>query len=648
MSEQASSPTVADRPDLLLQLARSFRRNGRLTCLSGLPAADATGDADATGSDASRWSYDDIASGVYSGVTLLADAGADRGDLVVVAAERGPATVVALLAALFHGAVPALVDGRVTPDRARTQQGDLAPAVTVVDADDRDGWSGRTIAVSAFAPQQSSATQPNDLFRLAASAGGQPVCCLLHTSGSAGVPKQVELTRAGVAARIAAGAPLYHLTDRDVVAHHAAPVFDFALWEWLAPLLSGSEVAVAPPLAEADPDGLARWLRRSAPSVLHFVPSLFAEFTRGLHEDTARAALASVRLLLFGGERLTPSLLGTARGLTPARILNQYGPSEATIDVTAWVDDRARLRADADVPVGAPLPGVICRLLDEHGAVVPDGVVGELHVAGEQVVWGYRGQPGLTAAAFVPVTATDGEPTRMYRTGDLMWQRDGILHFVGRRDDQVKVRGVRVHVHEIEDMATRLPGVVAAAVSVHDGAGAPSLTCHYVAAAEDPGPTAIRGFLRRTLPDAAMPSAFHRHAALPRLASGKVDRSALHRAAVARSHELPAVQAQPGTSAPSGVRPTGPDVADDVGEVAALCATVLPGGRLGPDEDFFAAGGHSLLALRVITRLRRRIGRRVPVRLLYDNPTPRAFTAALAALRDSVPPMRRGSPEGRP
>jgi aryl carrier-like protein len=298
-----------------------------------------------------------------------------------------------------------------------------------------------------------------------------------------------------------------------------------------------------------------------------------------------------------------------------------YGPTEAAIEVTAWTGEA---EAGASVPIGRPMANVQIYILDRHGAPTPVGVPGELHIGGVQVARGYLRRPALTAERFVVDRFGRVPGRRSYRTGDVArWRADGMIEFLGRTDFQVKIRGQRIELEEIEVHLRRHAAVQRAVVTVREVAGDTRLVAYYTGRddAEDlpSDAAALRAYLAATLPDHMVPAAYVRLAALPLMTSGKLDRRALpvpdDTAYVTRAYE-----------APVGAIET---------TVAAIWAGVLRRERIGRHDDFFALGGHSLLAMRVITRLRE-AGWHLDVRALFATPTIAELAPAMRPVRDRL------------
>ncbi|MFJ6722943.1 AMP-binding protein, partial [Streptomyces sp. NPDC091259] len=430
--------------------------------------------------------------------------------------------------------------------------------------------------------------------------------------GSTGEPKGIAVTHANVAAlaRDSAFGPAH----RRVLAHSPLS-FDASTYELWVPLLAGGTVVVAPP-GRIDTAALRDLVREHGITTLWLTAALF-----NLVVEECVELLTEVREVWTGGEAASPEVFRRALTAAPDTLLtNAYGPTETTTFATRHtLDARAGRGVDGRVPIGTPLDDTRLYVLDERGRPVPEGAVGELCVGGTGLARGYLGRPGLTARQF----AVDpyGPPgARMYRTGDLARRLpDGTVDYLGRADQQVKIRGFRIEPGEIEAELLRVAQVGQAAVVVRaDACGEQRLVAYVVAA---PGacadPDDLHRALAARLPAYMLPAAIVVLDALPVTPNGKLDRRAL-------------------PAPPEGdVRRAGFTAPASATEelVAEVWGEVLGRDRIGRHDDFFDLGGHSLRATRVVSRLGGRLGRAVPLRLLFENPVLEAFAAALDPAR---------------
>jgi amino acid adenylation domain-containing protein len=543
---------------------------------------------------------------------------------VGVCLRRGPDMVAALLAVLRAGAAYLPLDPAYPAARLAYMLEDAGAPLLVTESSLRGLLAGdgtRIVLVDgdAGAIAEEAAEAPRS------SVVPQNAAYVIYTSGSTGRPKGVVVTHANAAD---------FFVGMDEVVGGPVPGtwlavtrigFDIHVVELLWTLARGFRVVVHPDLEQAGEEGtLAGSVRRHGVTHLQCTPSLAAMIVA----ESGVEALSGLERVFLGGEALPAGLAAQVHAAVPGGLVNLYGPTETTV----WSATHAVRGGEAVVPIGRPMANTRVYALDQALRPQPVGVPGELYVAGPGVTRGYLGRPGLTAARFLP-DPFGGEPgARLYRTGDrVRWRPDGTLEFLGRLDEQVKVRGFRIEPGEIEARLAEHPAVREAVVLVREDAPGDRRLVAYVVGDAAAGADVLRAHLSERLPEYMVPSAFMVLESLPLTPNGKLDRRA-----------LPA----PDFASAQGryVAPRTP-----VEEVLAESwAEVLRVERVGVEESFFALGGHSLLATRVVSRIREVFGVEVPLRALFEGPTVASLAGRVEEMRRAgVPVLPPVVPAGR-
>jgi amino acid adenylation domain-containing protein len=561
-----------------------------------------------------RLTYAELLARARALAGTLRTRGVGRGDAVGILLPRSALSAVAPLAVLIAGAAYVPLDPAHPPARIGRSLADAGAGVALTSA--------------ALAERLPAGVEAIDV---TAASGGEPLvecearaedlAYVMYTSGSTGEPKGVEVTHRNIA-RLVDDPGFAELGPGTVMLHAASPAFDATTLELWGPLANGGTVAVLG--EQPSPDAVAAAIAAHGVTTAWLTAGLFHELV-----DRRPDCLGSLRHLLAGGDVLSPAHVSRALAALPVdgRLSNGYGPTETTTFALTH-ELRPGDEVGATVPLGRPIQGTVCEVLDSAGQPAPVGVVGELWIGGDGVARGYRGDPGLSAERFHPDPERPG--ARRYRSGDLVRRRpDGVLEFVGRADRQLKVRGVRVEPAEVERVLRDHAAVGDVAVVAYGEAGGERALAAYVVPDEadgGPAPAALRKHALARLPAAMVPTAWLALEALPLNANGKVDRA-----------RLP----QPGRE--HLARDSGAGAAprdEDERRVVAIFEAVLGVEGVGAEEDFFALGGHSLLAVALFTELEKGGGRRLPLATIFAAPTPRALAAELRA---AAPPRRSWS-----
>jgi amino acid adenylation domain-containing protein len=568
--------------------------------------AAATPGAVALADHAREWTYAQVDASGDALAQRLADAGAGLEDRVLVGVSHSVNLIVALLGVLKSGAVYVPVDPALAEERVAAVLAASGPVVVLCDPGGttlwrRMGFVGPVLEV----PGEPRAGRPVDRGVTPANAA-----YVIYTSGTTGRPKGAVNTHAGLRNSLARLHDDVPLGPDDVVLTKTPSMFDVSLWELLWPLCHGARAVVAEPHTYLDPWQLARLVREHDVTTVQFVPSLVGAFL-DVFLDARTGPVAALRRVLCIGEALPADLRDRfAAALPDVALYNLYGPAEAAVHVTAW-------RCDSDsgvVPIGPPIAGIRAHVLDEALHPVPFGVVGELYLGGVGLARGYLDAPDLTADKFIPDPfGPPGE--RLYATGDRAVARaDGILEFRGRSDDEIKVRGIRVDARQIEVTLLADPAVAEAVVVARSAASGEQALVAYVVsmAGAEVDQQRLLGLLRAELPGGPLPAAVTVLPELPRLISGKLDRRALP---------------EPQWTVERGDFTT-PEEGWESG-LAEIWSRVL-GQVVGRDDDFFALGGHSLLMIQVVARVREALGAEISPHALTTAPRLRDFAVAVA------------------
>ncbi|HSK77003.1 MAG TPA: amino acid adenylation domain-containing protein, partial [Thermoanaerobaculia bacterium] len=524
---------------------------------------------------------------------------------VGVLLERTAELVVALLAVLKTGGAYVPLDPAYPQARLAFMLGDSGAAVLLTRS---SLWASlepvpEGVSPVFLDPGWENEPAPQARRSAAPPAGPDNSAYIIYTSGSTGLPKGVVISQGSLANLVQWHRRTYGVTPADRASQVASPGFDASVWEIWPYLTAGASLYVMEEEVRSSPARVVEWLSATKIS-LAFLPTPLAEAV--LAEEWPEKM--SLRALLTGGDRLhrgpRPSL--------PCTLHNHYGPTEGTVVATCTPVEPGV----AAPPIGRPIAGTQVYLLGPEHRAVPLGAPGELYLGGVGLARGYFGRPDLTAQRFVPDPFSGSAGARLYRTGDLArFRADGELEFLGRIDQQVKVRGFRIEPGEIESVLASHPSVrQSAVVAREDARGDRRLVAYVVPSGEAAPAGELRALLRGRLPDYMVPSAFVTLSSLPRTANGKIDR---------RSLPAPDLASSPGEGASVPPR----NLLEL--ELVRLFEELLGVRPVGVTADFFELGGHSLLAVQAVSRIQRQTGRRLSLAQLLREPTVERLAALL-------------------
>ncbi|MFE0041900.1 amino acid adenylation domain-containing protein [Streptomyces albireticuli] len=552
--------------------------------------------------------------------TLRESYGVGPGTLVALYLERSVELTVAVLAVLKAGGAYLPVNTADPLDRVRTVLDDSGSGLVLVGGEPAVRLPEDLPALDVTDPAALSprTDDPPPL------AGPGDLAYCIYTSGSTGRPKGALIEHRAIVNRLRWMADDLGLGADDVILQKTPYSFDVSVWELLLPGIIGATQVMLRPGGESDPRLIRSTVERHGVTLVHFVPSMLSQYLTAVPD-----AFAGVRACVCSGEELDRDLAGrflSATAGTDTRLFNYYGPTEAAVDVTTLrVED-----GDRRVTIGRPAPGNRLYVVDEAGEPCPVGVTGELCIGGVQLARGYLNRPELTAERFTTAAFLPGE--RIYRTGDLArWLPDGEVRYLGRRDGQVKIRGHRVELGEIEQALRDQPGVERAVVLARREPAGTDFLYAYVEARHDcPPADRLRDALERRLPRHMVPSHYVRTEAFPVTRNGKVDREALTRLSGAELATAEYVEA----STPTERALTG------------IWRSLLPVERIGVTDDFFVLGGHSLIALQLSSRINERFGLDLQGPTVFTHRTvaaqARLVDGAAAVARTALEPVARG------
>ncbi|QXC44703.1 non-ribosomal peptide synthetase [Rhodococcus qingshengii] len=547
----------------------------------------------------------------------LIESGVGPESLVAVILPRSVELVVTLLAVVKAGGGYLPIDPTYPAERIAYTLGDARP-VCVVAAGDVVDVEVPVLDVMALDLANYDGSPVSDGDRRSALRADD-IAYVIYTSGSTGKPKGVAVSHRNVVELFANAQPRFGFDGSDVWTLFHSYAFDFSVWELWGPLLYGGTVVVVDYLTSRSPEQFRELVVRERVTVLNQTPSAFYQFAEADRMAGDSAGSLSLRHVIFGGEALDLSQLVRwydRHDDSSPRLVNMYGITETTVHVSFSALDSVMVREASGSVIGRGLGGLSVFVLDDRLSPVPVGVRGEMYVAGGQLSRGYVGQPGLTAGRFVANPfGRSGSGDQMYRTGDIArWSVDGVLEYAGRSDSQIQLRGFRIELGEVEAALLRVPGVAGAVAVVRSDVALGDRLVGYVVpeAGMDLAASVVSTRVSEFLTGYMVPDAVVVLEELPLTVNGKLDRKALPEPVFeVREYRTPAT--------------------DTELAVAGVFADVLGVERVGLDDDFFALGGNSLVATRLVARLGRALDTTIPVRVLFENSNVESLAAAISS-----------------
>jgi amino acid adenylation domain-containing protein len=581
-----------------------------------------TPDAIAVEDDGGTLTYSELNARANRIARTLVSAGGGAGQPVALLAERGRTLLTWILATFKAGGVYLPIDPRYPVGRHTSILRQGGAGIVLV----ADELAGRLEEAIANLPATSLprvfrtgalGADEGDATNLSSRSQPEDVAYIIFTSGSTGSPKGAMVPHRAMLNHFWSKIRGFDITPNDVIVQSAPQGFDISVWQFLAGLLVGARIRVAPDSVTAEPEKLFALIEREGITLAQIVPSFLRALLDEPPHRAGGGAFGRLRWLILIGEALAPESCRRWLARHPGTpIANTYGPTECADEVTRQFITTPPGEGEVRVSIGRPIHNVRVYVVDANLALAAQGVAGELCIAGVCVGRGYVNDPERTEASFVPDPFSAEPGARMYRTGDRARLRhDGTIDFLGRSDFQVKLRGHRIELGEIEVVIAQHPIVKETVVNIWPGPQGPRLAAHVVLTtpADATIGDVLRSHVRATLPRYMVPDSFVILPSLPLSANGKVNRAALP------APEAPVVQASV------------PPRTETEKIVARVWAEVLGLERVGINENFFELGGHSLIATRVVSRLRESLGRDVPLRRIFEVQTVAELAASLDA-----------------
>jgi amino acid adenylation domain-containing protein len=537
-----------------------------------------------------------------------------RDVLVGVCAERSIEMIVCLLASLKAGGAYLPVDPEYPTERMRVILEEADPPVVLTQSHLLNllpATGADTLCLDSSWEKVSGESTSN----LGVEVGGKDIAYAIFTSGSTGKPKGVLNTHMGLVNRLLWMQDAYLLKQGDRVLQKTPFSFDVSVWEFFWPLLTGATLVVAKPGGHRDPSYLVNLIQQERITTTHFVPSMLQTFLEAQGVEECR----SLKKVFCSGEALLYEVQQRFFDRLHADLHNLYGPTEAAVDVTYWACKKNY--GNRIVPIGRPIANTQIVILDGSCQPVPIGVAGELHIGGVNLARGYLHRPDLTAEKFVPNPFSELDTDRLYRTGDLArFLPDGNVEFLGRNDNQVKIRGYRIELGEIEAALEEQSEIKQAVVIAREDKRGDKQLVAYLVAAGSTVPTTLelRTRLKRQLPDYMAPTAYVFLNQIPISSNGKIDRKALPLPA-----ETQALQADTYIAPRSHLEKM----------LVGIWAEVLGVRQVGLDDDFFDLGGHSLVGVRLLAKIKKTYQVNLELAVLFEARTVRQLADVIRKLK---------------
>ncbi|MCX7708612.1 MAG: amino acid adenylation domain-containing protein [Clostridia bacterium] len=564
-----------------------------------------------------KWTYAELNEKANQLARILKTWGVKAESIVAIIAERSFEMMVGILGILKAGGAYLPISPEYPIERIRYMLEDSKSPVVLT----QKRLMGQLDLDCPMIDLNSENAYSSDGSNLPLQNTSKNLAYVIYTSGSTGKPKGVMIEHYSVINRILWMQKMYSIDETDVILQKTPFTFDVSVWELFWWSFQGAAVCFLEPGGEKDPEKIVKAIEGNKITTMHFVPSMLNAFLEYLESGIDFSRLGALRQVFASGEALHlhqvkkfNTLLNKTNG---TKLHNLYGPTEATVDVSYF--DCSSGEELKTIPIGKPIDNTKLYVLDGENELLPIGVAGELHIAGDGLARGYLNRPELTAEKFVPCPYLPGE--RMYKTGDLAcWMHDGNIEYLGRIDHQVKIRGLRIELGEIENQLLKLGFIKDAVVIDRADSKGNKYLCAYIVTTREYSLGEIKDHLSRELPDYMIPSQFMRLEKIPLSPNGKADRKALPEPDHKVRSEV--VFAAPGNSMEE--------------QLLQIWADTLNVPGIGIDHNFFEEGGDSLSAITLISRIHKELDIDMPVSQVFGTPTIRAMAEKINSFKQKT------------
>ena len=577
--------------------------------------ADKTPDAPAALIEEVELSYRDLNDRANYLAHRLSSLGVESGQVIGLCFERSLEFLIALFAVLKAGAAFVPLDPAYPVARLKHMLEDTTAKVVLTHtsfAPLLEECGSQRLYLDKFNWSQTSSS----FKRFDAGTTADSLMYIMYTSGSTGLPKGVEVPQRGVLNLLHWLQSEYQITPADRVLHKTSIGFDVSIAELFWPLVNGAPIVLARPGGHRDASYLAKTLEEQEITRLFTEPTML----RAMLDNPYVSTWKSIKAVYCTGEALTVEVSEKFHGAVDAELHNLYGPTETTVFSSHWHS----VPGAKSISIGRPVANTQVYILDSAGEPVPVGTVGELYIGGDGVAWGYRNLSEQTANSFVSSTLTEVQGEKLYRTGDLArYHPDGTIQHLGRIDQQIKLRGVRIEPGEIESLLNQRSDVRESAVVLKEHApGDMRLQAFFVPFSEQtcPDPEELRTYLRTQLPEVMVPSLISSLEELPHTLSGKLDRKTLS----LTQHPMPRPPLKTLVAGSS-----------NTSKIASIFADILEHESVDVDDSFFGMGGHSLLAIMITNRINSQLKVDLPLSAIFDWPTPAKLAERISQMKNN-------------